>query len=48
MGTPGIAVQPVDEGNFESTVRFLIEWISDGDAEARTYLADHAEPGGTS
>ena len=48
MGIPGIAVQPVDEGNSESTVRFLIEWVSDGEAEARRYLADHAEPDGTS
>ena len=48
MGIPGIAVQPVDEGNSESAVRFLIEWVSDGEAEARRYLADHAEPDGAS
>ena len=29
-------------------VRFLIEWVSDGEAEARRYLADHAEPDGAS
>jgi GNAT superfamily N-acetyltransferase len=45
MVIPGIAVQPV-EGNSESAVRFLIEWVSDGEAEARRYLADHAEPDG--
>jgi GNAT superfamily N-acetyltransferase len=28
--------------------RFLIEWVSDGEADARSYLADHAEPDGTS
>ena len=38
MGIPGIAIQPVDEGNSESAVRFLIEWVSDGEAEARRYL----------
>ena len=48
MGIPGIAVRPVDEGNSESAVRFLIEWVSDGEAEARTYLAGHAEPDGAS
>jgi GNAT superfamily N-acetyltransferase len=48
MSIPGIAVQPVDEGHSESTVRFLIEWVSDGEAEARRYLADHAEPDGAS
>jgi len=48
MGIPGIAVQPVDEGNSESAVQFLIEWVSDGEAEARTYLANHAEPNGAS
>jgi uncharacterized protein YdhG (YjbR/CyaY superfamily) len=48
MGIPGITVQPVDKGNSEAAVRFLIEWVSDGQAEARRYLADHAEPDGAS
>ena len=48
MGIPGIAVQLVDEGNSESVVRFLTEWVSDGEAEARRYLAEHAEPDGAS
>ena len=48
MGTRGIAVQPVAKGNCESAVRFLIEWVSDGEAQARSYLADHAEPEGAS
>ncbi len=48
MGIPGIAVQPVDEGNSEAAVRFLIEWVSEGEAEARSYLVDHAEPDGAS
>jgi hypothetical protein len=39
MGTPGIAVERIGEDNSESTVRFLIEWVSDGEAEARSYLA---------
>ena len=48
MGISDIAVQPVGDGNSESTVRFLIEWVSDGEAEARSYLTDHAEPDGAS
>ena len=48
MGIPGIAVQLVGEANPESAVRFLIEWVSDGEAEARTYLAHHSEPDGAS
>ena len=44
MGVSGIAVQPVGEVNFEASVQFLIEWVIDGEAEARRYLADHAEP----
>ena len=48
MGISDIVVQPVDEGNSESTVRFLIEWVSDGEAEARSYLAGHAGPDGAS
>jgi GNAT superfamily N-acetyltransferase len=48
MGIPGIAIQPVGDGNFESAVRFLIEWVSDSEPEARRYLAEHAEPDGAS
>jgi GNAT superfamily N-acetyltransferase len=48
MGIPGIAVQSVDEGNSESTIWFLVDWVSDGEAEARSYLADHTEPDGAS
>ena len=48
MGISDIAVQPVGDGNSESTVRFLIEWVSDGEVEARSYVADHAEPDGAS
>jgi GNAT superfamily N-acetyltransferase len=48
MGIPGITVQPVGEDNSGSAVRFLIEWVSDGEAEARSYLAGHAEPEGAS
>ena len=48
MGLPGIAIQLVDEANSESAVRFLSEWVCDGEAEARTYLAEHTEPDGIS
>ena len=48
MGVPGIAVRPVGEDDSESAVRFLIEWVSDGGAGARSYLAGHAEPRGGS
>lgn len=48
MGIPGICRPPVGEGNFESAVRSLIEWMGDGEAEARRYLADRAEPMGAS
>jgi GNAT superfamily N-acetyltransferase len=48
MGLDHVAIQLVDDGNSESAVRFLAEWVSDGEAEARRYLAGHAEPDGTS
>jgi GNAT superfamily N-acetyltransferase len=48
MDVSRIVVQPVGEGNFEASVQFLIEWVSDGEAEARGYLADHADPEGAS
>jgi GNAT superfamily N-acetyltransferase len=48
VGLDGIAIQLVDEGNSESAVRFLLEWVTDGEADARRYLSDHAEPDGTS
>jgi GNAT superfamily N-acetyltransferase len=48
MGGLGVAVEPVAGDNFEAAVRFLAEWVVDGDAKARDYLADHAEPEGAS
>jgi GNAT superfamily N-acetyltransferase len=48
MGLSGIAVQLVDESNSESAVRYLREWVCDGEAEARRYLAEHVEPAGVS
>ena len=48
MGLPGVAVQPVGEGNLQPAVQFLGEWVSDGEAEAREFLADHGEPEGAS
>ena len=44
MGVPGITIQPVDESDCEPTVRFLIEWVSDGEAEALKYLAGSYRP----
>jgi hypothetical protein len=34
MGVSEFVIQPIDEGNFEASVRFLTEWVSDGEAEA--------------
>jgi GNAT superfamily N-acetyltransferase len=48
MKVPGIAVRLVDESNSELAVRFLSEWVCDGEAEARRYLAGHVEPEGIS
>ena len=48
MRVSGIVTQPVGEGNVEASVQFLSEWVTDGEAEARRYLADHAEPEGAS
>ena len=48
MGPDGIAIQLVDDGNSGSAVRFISEWVSDGEDEARRYWADHVEPGGSS
>jgi GNAT superfamily N-acetyltransferase len=46
MDVSGIVVQPIGERNFEASVQFLMDWVSDGETEAQIYLADHAEPGG--
>jgi GNAT superfamily N-acetyltransferase len=48
MRHPDITIQLVDDGNAEPVVRFLSEWVSDGEAEARRYLAGHSEPYGIS
>lgn len=48
MDVSGIVVQLVGERNFEASVHFLLDWVSDGEFEARRYLANHAEPEGVS
>ena len=48
MGTPDVIIEPVGASNFERTVQFLIEWVSDSAAAAREHLADHADGGGAS
>ena len=48
MSISGVVVQHVGDGNFELTVRFLSEWLTDGEAEAREYLVDHVSPSGAS
>jgi len=48
MGIPDVIIELVGDNNFERTVQFLIEWVSDGEAAAREHLADHADGGGAS
>lgn len=48
MVIPGVITEPVGDHNFECTVQFLIEWVSDSEAAAREHLADHATGGGAS
>lgn len=48
MGVPGLVVQALDKGNSDSAIRFLSEWVCEGEADARTYLAGHVEPEGAS
>ena len=48
MGVSGLVIRSVGEGNFEAATQFLAEWVCDGEAGARRYLADHAEPAGAS
>jgi hypothetical protein len=42
------SVEPVRAENFEAAVRFLVGWVSDGEADARRHLADHAGEAGAS
>jgi GNAT superfamily N-acetyltransferase len=48
MSVPDVIVEPVGGSNFERTVQFLAEWVSDGEPAAREHLADHATGGGAS
>ena len=48
MGIPDVIIELVGDNNFERTVQFLIEWVSDGEAAARERLADHTDGGGAS
>jgi GNAT superfamily N-acetyltransferase len=41
-------VRPVGGDDFEPAVRFLSEWVTEGDGRARTYLSGHIEPEGAS
>jgi GNAT superfamily N-acetyltransferase len=43
-----LTVQAAGEDNAEAVVRFLTQWVVDGDVAAREYLAGHAEPEGAS
>jgi GNAT superfamily N-acetyltransferase len=47
-GLPGVAVRLVDESNSAAAVRFLGEWLCEGESEARRYLTQHMEPDGIS
>src|ERR1700744_5929375 len=47
MGTAEADAQPAG-ADPESALRFLSAWATGGEAEARTYLADHSEPEGAS
>jgi hypothetical protein len=48
MSVPDVIVEPVGADNFERTVQFLTEWVSDGEAAARGHLGDHAAGVGAS
>ncbi|MGO9164971.1 MAG: hypothetical protein ACLP7J_30455, partial [Streptosporangiaceae bacterium] len=48
MSVPDVIIEPAGEGNYERTVQFLTEWVSDDEPAAREHLADHAAGGGAS
>jgi hypothetical protein len=39
MSVPDVVIEPVGDDNFERTVPFLSEWVSDGEPAAREHLA---------
>jgi GNAT superfamily N-acetyltransferase len=41
-------IEPVGEDNIEATIRFMADWVSAGEAEARQHLADHGGEDGAS
>ncbi|HEY3954104.1 MAG TPA: GNAT family N-acetyltransferase [Streptosporangiaceae bacterium] len=48
MQNAPVTIEPVSDANTEAAVRFLMNWVSDGEAAARTYLAAHGGTGGAS
>jgi GNAT superfamily N-acetyltransferase len=46
--SPQTVIEPVSARNAEAAVRFLTEWVSDGEADARQQLADHSGAEGAS
>jgi GNAT superfamily N-acetyltransferase len=45
---PDVVIEPVDEANAGPAVRFLLGWVSDGEADARQHLAEHSGDDGAS
>jgi GNAT superfamily N-acetyltransferase len=46
--SPQTVIEPVSARNAAAAVRFLAEWVSDGEADARQHLADHSGAEGAS
>lgn len=43
-----VVIEPVGDDNYQAAVQFLVGWVSDGEAAARTHLADHSGEQGAS
>jgi GNAT superfamily N-acetyltransferase len=48
VDNPPVTIEPVSDANAEAVVLFLADWVTDGEAGARTHLAGHGGAGGAS
>jgi GNAT superfamily N-acetyltransferase len=48
MQNTSVTIEPVRAANTEAALRLLVNWVSDGEADARTHLAEHSGGDGAS
>lgn len=48
MQNLSVVIEPVGDDNYQAAVQFLVDWVSDGEADARAHLTHHSGEEGAS